>query len=885
MSKRREIPGSSALSPALVLSINSRGFWIPRYGDVNPVALDYPSVCLLSRLSEGKGVEAAVEQVSQQLQELADPDKLWKFVAALETRDLLIPGQATVAPPVSRAAKSTPGPVDELGEVLTAEFPVQLWMHGPDFEIRGHDGKIRARLNAEELMVLATFNKPMSVRDAWAGYCRACGQNALDYNDFQGVIARLRGTEVLRRVEIKAGDSRQQEHDSSALLGDHAKRVEVAVDAAARAHEAAERERVAAGGEPRIRVVPVMAYWLIPPLALGMLVSAARAHDGGRLRKHYHFVPDWQARWHRLEPYTREDGVYLFSNYLWSHHSNLQFSRRIKAANPRSVTIHGGPDTPRYARDLENYMSQNPHVDVIVHSEGEVTLCHILDELAGTFDENGPDLSRLRHVPGLTFRDGDRLVTTAPRSQLKELDSIPSPYLEGLFEAYEGTASSVTIETNRGCPYGCTFCDWGAATMSKVRKFDLERVFAELEWCARNGVKSVGLADANYGMFERDVLIAEKVVELKRKYGYPRAFGSNYAKNKIKYLARIVSLLKDAGIITQGLLALQSLDENTLSVIKRSNIKTDKYDELAAEFRNAGLPLVVDIMMGLPGSTLESYKSDLQGCIDREVNANVYPTQVLINSPMNDPAYREEHGIVTDTPKSTEDYTITESELSPFKDVVVSCNTFSRDDYTQMQQLRLMFYLFENFGVLRQFSRFIRQEAGVREIDFYHFMASEVQQHPQAWPALSVAVKVVPKEMIPPGDWHSFIEEVGCFVMTHYGLADDSALRTALDVQHALLPARDRTFPCRLSLPHDYVAWHQAMTEAKDKGERENWENVVPGLRDYPPGDLEVTDPNEVCEWTLGSGIDFNFLGDWEFSSPVSRVLAARHLQLKEGSG
>ena len=44
------------------------------------------------------------------------------------------------------------------------------------------------------------------------------------------------------------------------------------------------------------------------------------------------------------------------------------------------------------------------------------------------------------------------------------------------------------LETNRGCPYGCTFCDWGSATLSRIRKFDLDRVFAELEWCAQHEV-------------------------------------------------------------------------------------------------------------------------------------------------------------------------------------------------------------------------------------------------------------------------------------------------------------------------------------------------------------------------------------------------------------
>jgi len=804
----------------------------------------------------------------------------------LHVRGLLVEDDEPVQPkPVSvQPQKAFPRLVQGADNVLMTEQPLMLRVSDRGFEVQGHDSVCRAVISTRELMVLVTFRRPLSLQDGFNEHCRLCGDYALDYDAYSAFITHMRGLEILYKHGDGSVDNRKLMLDNRSLLADHSRRVEEAIDAAVKAHEEAERARVAAGASPRIRVVPVMAYWLIPPLALGFLVSAARAHKDGLLQEHYHFVPDWQARWHRLEPCTREDGVYLFSNYMWSHLSNLRLSKRIKAANPRSLTIHGGPDTPRYAHDLENYMHENQHIDVVVHGEGEATLCEILEAMAGHMGNDPLDLSPLKHVPGLSFRLGDRIVSTAPRAQIKDLDSIPSPFLEGLFEPYAGTVSSLTLETNRGCPYGCTFCDWGAATLSKVRKFDLERVFAELEWCAKNRVKSVGLADANFGMFERDVQIVEKVVELKRKYGYPRAFGSNYAKNKIKYLSKIVLMLKEAGIMTQGLLALQSLDENVLSVVKRSNIKTEKYDELASEFRKIGLPLYVDIMLGLPGSTLATFKNDLQACIDREVNANIFSTQVLVNSPMNDPAYKAEHGIETITIGGDEDRTISTSESSLYTNIVVACNTYTREDHARMQELRRMYYLFENFGVLRQFSRFLRQESGTREIDFYDFLIQEVRAKPEAWPVLAVSLKVVPEVMVPPGSWRAFVQELERFAMEHYGLAGDNALRTALDVQHALLPARDRHFPLRLMLDHDYAAWHAAMLAAKDAGQRENWENVVPRLRDYPAASFEVMDDNEVCKWSLNSVFSRDYLGDWEFQSPVSRVLSAKQLQLREES-
>src|SRR5439155_22402978 len=118
-----------------------------------------------------------------------------------------------------------------------------------------------------------------------------------------------------------------------------------------------------------------------------------------------------------------------------------------------------------------------------------------------------------------SFHAGDRVVHTPDRERLKDLDVIPSPILSNLFLAYEGTPLGI-IETNRGCPYSCTFCDWGSNIASKIRKFSIERVFAELEWCAQHQIAGVMCADANFGVFERDVEIAQKVADLKRQYGF-----------------------------------------------------------------------------------------------------------------------------------------------------------------------------------------------------------------------------------------------------------------------------------------------------------------------------------------------------------------------------
>jgi radical SAM superfamily enzyme YgiQ (UPF0313 family) len=151
---------------------------------------------------------------------------------------------------------------------------------------------------------------------------------------------------------------------------------------------------------------------------------------------------------------------------------------------------------------------------VTVRGEGEETAAHALEALAEVVGQPNPDLTVLADVPGLSFRHPvtGEVVRTENRDRIADLDSVPSPFLTGLFDAYaEVPGARVVIETNRGCPYGCTFCDWGSATLSRIRQYDLDRVFAELDWCADAKAFSVGPADSNFGIFKRDVDIAERI--------------------------------------------------------------------------------------------------------------------------------------------------------------------------------------------------------------------------------------------------------------------------------------------------------------------------------------------------------------------------------------
>ena len=882
-------PAGLSATVTVMLSA-SGGLQLPPTDQYGACPLGYAGLRLLGQAAdrEDRNVHVAARALAPELEQY-ELEEIETLLASLSQRGLLVPepGQAPAAmPPIAPASDWEPADYTR-GEWLV-ELPLVLAVTARGFEVVSHQGRVRICLTAEELVAVACLRQPVSLAAALEAHQQVCAGHALDQSEYRALMTRLDQAALLQSVSSASAGTDFATIQQQVLLKRMNAVTEV-MDGYVQKKNLAERRRREEQGQYRVPVVPVCTQRAMPPLALGMIVAAARAHENGALAEHYWFVMDWESRVIRLQQYAREPSIYIFSSYIWSHVRNLALSEQIKQFNPNVLTVHGGPDVPKYPADVEAYFRDYPHVDVVVHGEGEETFSHLLDVMRGHIGEASVDLAPLKHVPGLTFRLGGDIIRTAPRPQIRDLDTIPSPLLDGTFEAYElaGKKSemSMTIETNRGCPYGCTFCDWGSATASKVRRFDMARVFAELEWCARNRVANVFVADANFGIYERDVDITRKVAELKREYGYPLVFTTNYAKNKVKYLRQIVEILAEADILTEGLLSLQSMDDQTLSVIDRSNIKTEKYDELAREFRKAGLPLFVDIMLGLPGSTRQSFASDLQQCVDREVTARVFQTEMLVNSPMNAPEYKEKYRIETANAASGEMFVSKVDESTGLgRAMVVACSSFSREDYMEMLGLRQAYRLFENFGVLRQVSRFVRRETGVQEVAFIEHLRQTVSGAPERWPYLAFTLRSLLAISMPPVSWHLLMEEVHQFLLAYYPIEDDSALHTVLAVQAALLPARDRKFPTEVSLPHDYAAWYQAMVQAKDEGYLQDWENKVPRLREFPPATMEVRDPGRVCTVLLGYNSDGDLSGDWELQSPVSRGMPKRYLEYAESA-
>lgn len=175
------------------------------------------------------------------------------------------------------------------------------------------------------------------------------------------------------------------------------------------------------------------------------------------------------------------------------------------------------------------------------------------------------------------------------------------------------------MDTDRGCPLRCTYCVQGTEYYNRVAHFDPERVKADLSYVAqrihqdRPQMGALTIADPNYGMFERDVEIAEHLGGLKRRYHWPSLIDASSGKNAPQKIIRAVEQASGALIILH---AVQSMDEDVLRNIQRDNILLDAYEDVSVHLRSRGLRSVSQTILGLPGETLASHRTAPDQLID-----------------------------------------------------------------------------------------------------------------------------------------------------------------------------------------------------------------------------------------------------------------------------
>lgn len=389
--------------------------------------------------------------------------------------------------------------------------------------------------------------------------------------------------------------------------------------------------------------------------------------------------------------------VVAFSTYLWNSNYNKEVARRIKEKYPDCVIVFGG----HHVAPGGGLLEECPQIDYLLHGEGEVIFRRLLRALIGFGD--------VRDIPGISMRTENGILTT-PEAVSTECD-FPSPYLEGYFdkilEENPDLVFMALIETSRGCPNSCAYCDW-SCMKSKIRKFPLERVYGEIEWMGKNKIYGLGSADSNFGMFSRDGEITDKIIQTKKETGYPVKFQTSYEKNSSKKVFDIGLKLEKNGLSKGITLSFQSMDETTLKNIGRENISTEFFAELMNLYNEAGIATYTELILGLPGETVDSLVDSIDKLLVLGQHNSIYVhnCEWLPCSIMGQKDYIERYKIGRSViPLNQPHRNVSDTDEAPeFSSIVTSTYSMTNGDWKLMNIISAVVQACHHMGLLQFFA-------------------------------------------------------------------------------------------------------------------------------------------------------------------------------------
>ncbi|MBR0414280.1 MAG: radical SAM protein [Clostridia bacterium] len=400
-----------------------------------------------------------------------------------------------------------------------------------------------------------------------------------------------------------------------------------------------------------------------------------------------------------------------FSNYFWNYRYNLDLAQQIKERYPDCRIVFGGHQIPKNTSWLEQY----DFIDFLVFDEGEIPVYELLK---CRFEGES-----LADIPNIAYRCGSSIQKTA--ATFVGVKEYPSPYTNGIFDKLLNVDDSLEfnaqLETNRGCPYHCSFCDWCSYGVP-MRLFEMEKIKKDLEWMAAHKIVYCMCVDSNFGLYERDEEIAAYIVSLKEKCGYPQRFGACFAKNKTMRIFRINKVLNDAGMSKGVSLAFQSMSDEVLKNVSRTNMNREELFEQLTLYHENNIPTYTELILGLPGETYESFCKGMCELLElgQHDSINVFRCEVYPNSDLADKDYMKRFGIKTAINKMNLNHCDIQSAVfAGGLEYIIETSTMTREQLAQANLFSACIQGVHCHGLLQFIALYLHNECGVKYYDFY----------------------------------------------------------------------------------------------------------------------------------------------------------------------
>lgn len=306
--------------------------------------------------------------------------------------------------------------------------------------------------------------------------------------------------------------------------------------------------------------------------------------------------------------------VIFFSNYVWNYSVNEIAAKIVKEKYPHIKTVVGGPQL-EYSREdfFERYSMFDYHCEPTMSAE-----LYIEDWINQYFDNaKNPDHEQ---------------ICFDKRSQIRK--SFNYPYVSIYKDNYKfikeakqyfdskGIKSRIGYETTRGCPFKCTFCEWGGGTGTKLKKKDIEQIREDLDVIQSLGFEEIDLIDSNLGAFKNKDW---QLLDLIHQRGLKIMVLSLLKTKDLNVKKTIIDNLMSRGY--RANLSVQTFSKTALSNAQRPDLNLEQQFELCEYIRQRVIKehgdsfferpynkikeiASVEFIMGMPGSTKEDFYAE-----------------------------------------------------------------------------------------------------------------------------------------------------------------------------------------------------------------------------------------------------------------------------------
>jgi len=410
--------------------------------------------------------------------------------------------------------------------------------------------------------------------------------------------------------------------------------------------------------------------------------------------------------------HAEKPAVIGFSNYMWNRHLAYTMAETIKAEHPETFVIFGGPNYPLEDAKRELWLKKHSVVDLYMIGEGEEPFASFVD----TWKETGSlETARTAGIDGChTLVDGKLFKSNDVSPRITDLNEIQSPYLKGYLDEFlADSLLTPLMETNRGCPFTCTFCVDGIRDRGKIYRSSLEKFNDEIQYIGERYKGSVlWLADTNFGMYQQDLDYSRAITESKRKSGFPYFVHATTGKNHKERVIECAEIL-EGGLSVSA--SVQSLDPEVMANVKRNNISTEKLIEVTQQANALDAESSSEVILGMPGDTKEKHFDTVFKLADAGMRFVLqYTLMILEGTELATQSSRDEWQYETKfriVPRCFGIYHYGDKMIvsAEAEEVCIASPTLPFDDYLESRSFALTVGLFYGDRVLHELYNFLGQ--------------------------------------------------------------------------------------------------------------------------------------------------------------------------------